>query len=257
MQYGITKNQHLTLILTIFSNMELSERIQQLVDYSGMNVPQLSMRLGFKTPQTLRELLKGNTKTISDAVLLKVQKGMPEVSTEWLLHGTPPMIIEVDDNNSSSTASKELHLIPFYDAETTGGYNDAISSSNNDVSLKGYINAGDWFDSRETAAIRHVGNSMVEYPDGCILAVREVKERRLLVPGQNYVIETDEYRITKRMQKGSSDNTIALYSSNKEKYEDGRLIYEPFEVNIDDVRRIFSILGYVVNQNGQVQFVRS
>lgn len=92
---------------------------------------------------------------------------------------------------------------------------------------------------------------MVEFPDGCILALREVKERRLLIPGMNYVIETDEYRITKRVQKGSTKNSIALYSSNQEKYEDGRLIYEPFEIEVSDIRRIFRILGVIVNYSGK------
>ena len=146
-------------------------------------------------------------------------------------------------------------MIPFYDAETTGGYEGRVSSSNEEVSLRGYINAGDWFDGRETAAIRHVGNSMVEYPDGCILAVREVRERRLLVPGRNYVIETDEYRVTKRVQLGREKNCIALYSTNQEKYDDGRLVYEPFEVYFEDIRRIFVVLGYIVNQSGEYKLI--
>lgn len=147
-------------------------------------------------------------------------------------------------------------MIPFYDAETTGGYTGAVSSASSDVQLTGYINAGDWFDGRETAAIRHVGDSMSEYPNGCILAVREVRNRNLLVPGRNYVIETDEYRITKRVQLGSSRDTIALYSTNKERYADGRLIYEPFEISLEDVRRIFTVLGYIVNQQGETHLSR-
>lgn len=150
----------------------------------------------------------------------------------------------------------KARMIPFYDAETTGGYEGQVSSSNEQVRLKGYINAGGWFDGRETAAIRHYGESMVEYPNGCILAVKEVRNINLLVPGRNYVIETDEYRVTKRIQKGSKPGMIALYSSNKEKYDDGRLIYEPFEIHLNDIRRVFSILGYIVNQYGEAQLIK-
>ena len=88
-----------------------------------------------------------------------------------------------------------------------------------------------------------------------VLAVREVRERRLLVPGRNYVIETDEYRVTKRVQLGREKNCIALYSTNQEKYDDGRLVYEPFEVYFEDIRRIFVVLGYIVNQSGEYKLI--
>ncbi|MBD5309070.1 MAG: hypothetical protein HDS10_01360 [Bacteroides sp.] len=146
-------------------------------------------------------------------------------------------------------------LIPFYDVETTGGFEGRVSSSD-DGPLVGYIQPGGWFDGHETAAIRHVGDSMTEYPNGCVLAVREVKEKRLLVPGRNYVIETSEYRVTKRVQRGSSPTTLMLYSTNTEKYDDGRLVHEPFEVEFEDIRRIFSVLGYIVNQSGEFRLIK-
>lgn len=182
-----------------------------------------------------------------------------DLNINWLLTGEGEMTIDTDKNSERRIVGspKEAgRLIPFYDAETTGGYEGRVSSSTEEATLKGYIQAGGWFNGRETAAIRHVGDSMIEYPNGCVLAVREVTERRLLVPGQNYVIETTEYRITKRVQRGSSPNTIALYSTNQEKYEDGRLIYEPFEISLEDVRRIFSVLGYIVNQSGEFRLIK-
>lgn len=182
-----------------------------------------------------------------------------DLNINWLLTGEGEMTIDTDKNSERRIVGspKEAgRLIPFYDAETTGGYEGRVSSSTEEATLKGYIQAGGWFNGRETAAIRHVGDSMIEYPNGCVLAVREVTERRLLVPGQNYVIETMEYRITKRVQRGSSPNTIALYSTNQEKYEDGRLIYEPFEISLEDVRRIFSVLGYIVNQSGEFRLIK-
>lgn len=183
-----------------------------------------------------------------------------DLNVEWLLTGNGDML-----KDSNTHPEEEVHstqpktnsrMIPFYDAETTGGYSGLISSSDNETQLMGYIQPGGWFDGRETAAIRHVGNSMAEYPDGCVLAVREVTERRLLVPGRNYVVETSEYRVTKRIQRGSEPGFIALYSTNQEKYDDGRLVYEPFEVALEDIRRIFSVLGYIVNQSGEYHLIR-
>lgn len=184
------------------------------------------------------------------------------VSKSWLLTGEGEMLKNSEvvtkvkaEEKPRKVLEQKNRLIPFYDVETTGGYNDLVSSSEGGA-LSGYIHPGGWFDGRETAAIRHVGDSMSEYPNGCVLAVREVKEKRLLVPGRNYVIETREYRVTKRVQRGSNENTIMLYSSNSEKYEDGRLIHEPFEVDLEDIIHIYQVLGYIVNQSGEFRLIK-
>ncbi len=234
--------------------MILSQRIEALLEYSNMNIPKFAEFVGFKTPQTVRELIKGNTKSLSEAAQYKITLAFPMVNPEWLLTGEGNMLLP-DKGESNEVSGYKERVIPFYDAETTGGYNGRVSAS--DVgSLKGYIQPGGWFDGRETAAIRHVGDSMVEYPDGCVLAVREVLDKHLLVPGRNYVIETREYRVTKRVQRGSSPNSIMLYSSNSEKYDDGRLVHEPFEVALEDVLHIFSVLGYIVNQSGEFRLIK-
>lgn len=64
------------------------------------------------------------------------------------------------------------NLIPFYDdVASIGGNNE-------------YVDTGDWFKDA-TAAIRHYGESMVEYPNGCILALKEVLGRGLIVQGHS------------------------------------------------------------------------
>ena len=205
------------------------------------------------SPQTVTNWMN---RGVSKDGLTSIQKSFPSINPEWLLTGKGEMILSTAENSKTGTSHKKDRVIPFYDAETTGGYNGVVSSSSDVSNLMGYIQPGDWFDGRETAAIRHVGDSMVEYPNGCVLAVREVRERRLLVPGHNYVIETDEYRVTKRVQRGSSADTITLYSSNMEKYDDGRLVYEPFDVHLEDIRHIYRVLGYIVNQAGDYRLIK-
>jgi toxin-antitoxin system, antitoxin component, xre family len=227
-------------------------------DHIGMSNNAFATKCGIN-PSNYSKMLKGQ-QTFTTRSLVKIGDAFPILNTEWLITGEGEMLVDVDDTVNVSLAQEDTatrRCIPVYDAETTGGFNGYVSSSMEDSKQIGEIDPGAWFDYRETAAIRHNGDSMVEYPNGCYLAVREVKEFRLLVPGRNYVIETEEYRVTKRIQKGSSPNTLALYSSNQEKYEDGRLIHEPFEVDIEDIRRIYSILGYVMNLNSDAQFVRT
>lgn len=141
-------------------------------------------------------------------------------------------------------------LIPFYDdVSTIGGINQLGANMDAVTEPTEYIDAGDWFRDA-TAAIRHYGESMVEYPTGCILALKEVQDRELIVPGRDYVVETSEYRVTKRIQKGNEPGYITAYSTNQETYKDGRLIHEPFDIPLRAVSRIYLVLGYVVKKNG-------
>ena len=76
--------------------------------------------------------------------------------------------------------------IPFYDdIATIGGINDLMVDTDNGQShVSEWIDAGDWF-PEATAAIRHYGDSMVEYPSGSILALKRVNDRRLIINGRN------------------------------------------------------------------------
>lgn len=236
--------------------MSTKEIIQTILGREDVSASSFAKIIGI-TPTQIYDLQSGKIKKISAGIGNKIIAKYPQYNLSYLLTGEGEMLnrrtLEVSTEN---TVKDKSRLIPFYDAETTGGYEGLVSSSSESAHLIGYIQPGGWFDGRETAAIRHVGNSMREYPDGCVLAVREVTERRLLVPGRNYVVETSEYRVTKRVQRGSEPGLIALYSTNQEKYEDGRLVYEPFEVALGDIRRIFSVLGYIVNQSGEYRLIK-
>lgn len=230
--------------------MTIKERINIFIEQQKIKRSVFEKCCGFSNGYTRN--LKENP---SASKIEDILNAYPELNRVWLLSGEGEMLTSSQASMEQDTDARK-GMIPFYDAETTGGHNGRVSSSNSTSEMIGYIHAGGWFAGRETAAIRHVGESMTEYPNGCILAVREVVDRNLLVPGKNYVIETSEYRVTKRIQHGSSKDTISLYSTNQEKYEDGRLVYEPFEVSLADVRRIFSVLGYIVNQSGESKLIK-
>jgi hypothetical protein len=75
------------------------------------------------------------------------------------------------------------------------------------------------------------GNCSVDqYPNGCILALKEILDFDNVVFGRNYVIETDEIRVTKRIQSNSDNACVTAYSTNTETYPDGKQIHEPFHI---------------------------
>lgn len=104
--------------------MTLSERIEELLKYSGKNVSEFSRFVGFKTPQAVRELIKGNTKSLSDDAKSKLLIAFPNLNKEWLLNGmgqmiatpqTKPSLIDIkdveDSFNDSNVLNKFLEII--------------------------------------------------------------------------------------------------------------------------------------------------
>jgi transcriptional regulator with XRE-family HTH domain len=202
---------------------------------------ELSEKLGYDKA-TVSQAFNGSKRHLTNSFISKFCKKFIQIDEDWITEGRGKML--------KSETEQSKNIIPFYDdAVSIGGVNDRVAEMDAVSSPTEYIDTGDWFKDA-TAAIRHYGDSMTEYPSGCILALREVKERQLVIWGKDYVIETNEYRITKCVQRGTDSEHITAYSSSIETYPDGRLKHEPKDFAWDDVRRIFLVLGYVVKKNG-------
>lgn len=192
---------------------------------------------------------------IRSSSLKAMSHAYPELNTDWVKTGNGDMLVKHTRSKDvkfygGENPKKSSHLIPLYDDVATSGGSEGKNVTLDSVSRPtDYIDAGDWF-RNGTAAIRHYGNSMIEYPPGCIIVIKEVFDRELIIPGRDYVIETTEYRTTKRVQRGKDNEHITAYSTNTETYPDGRLIHEPFDVPWRAIRHISLVLGYVVKKNG-------
>ena len=72
--------------------MELQDRIRKVVEYSGLTTSKFSKSVGFDSPQTIRELIYGRTKSLSYAAMNKISSAFPEINKEWLENGTGDML---------------------------------------------------------------------------------------------------------------------------------------------------------------------
>lgn len=104
-----------------------------------------------------------------------------------------------------------------------------------------------------TAAMENYDESIKDYPTGCVLALREVKNMDLLIWGEDYVIETSEFRITKRIQRGSSDEFIQAYSTNRDTHPDGRIVHEPLDIRKASIKKLYRVMGYIVAKTDQLR----
>lgn len=227
----------------------------KVAENESITITKLEQKIG-ASKGVLSRAISNNT-DIQAKWLLKLVENYPQYNPEWLLTGKGDMlktnfkIIE----NPSEESLKNKNLIPlFEDVETIGGTNQ-IANVESIRHPSEWIDAGDWFPAA-TAAIRHYGDSMNEYPSGCILAIKEVRDRSLIVNGQNYCIETSEYRVTKKIY--DEDDHIVACSTNEAAYANGRLLHPAFNIPKTSILRMFLVLGYVVKEysNGPILISR-
>jgi len=237
---------------------DVVSRIKELMSYYSINSLTLSKELGYKSSEKISRLFRDGGAKPSYDIIYDISNKF-EINTDWLITGRGSMlksegVLLMGDKGAEKeeVLSAKKNLIPFYDdVSTIGGLNDRVANTNSSSPAE-WIDAGDWF-PEATAAIRHYGDSMVEYPSGSILALKRVNNPQLIMNGRNYVIETTEYRVTKQLQ--DKGDCFMAYSTNRETYPDGCQIHAPFSVPKGEIRHIYLVLGCVTKEysNGAIQ----
>ena len=236
---------------------EVQKRLNDFISYLGMSVSQFEQSIGVGNAfvKNTNERMRNSSKNL-------IATRYPELNMDWLMKGKGEMLKPISNtlnsygNNSANSINGNASVtnnnnvertkIPFYeDISTIGGTNSMMANEVDSYHVE-YIDAGDWFGDA-TSAIRHYGDSMIEYPSGSILALKRVKDHNLLIWGRNYCIETSEFRITKRLQDGGDDYIMA-YSSNTETYPDGTLVHSPIKIPKSSIRHIDMVLGCVTKE---------
>ncbi len=219
----------------------VKERLMHFIEYKGLSKNKFEEICGLS-----KRYVSNISVSIQPDKVKKISLKFPELNMGWVLSGEGNMI------NYVPTKKK----IPLYDASTIGGHNDMVAKTEEPAGhVAEWIDAGDWF-PEATAAMRHYGDSMIEYPSGTILVLKRVENTALLINGRNYVIETSEFRITKQLQ--DDGDYIMAYSSNRETYPDGRQIHAPIRIPKSAIRHIDLVLGCVLKEysNGPVPIIR-
>jgi hypothetical protein len=232
---------------------EINKRIRQIIDYyTNSVVKKFAESIGIQQ-QTVNRLFVIDNRTgkypvATTDILQKISEMYDSIDTNWLLTGQGEMLkTDKPIYMNLEKESQSRHLIPFYDDVRTkgGGGGSNLYDIENAKEPTEYINTGDWFNNA-TAAMRHYGDSMIEYPPGSILALREIHDFRLIIPGKDYVIETSEDRVTKKVRL--IKDGIKAYSTNEETYKDGELIHQPFDIPFELIQKISEVIGYVVKK---------
>ena len=90
--------------------MILKDRIAAVRNHTGLNISQFSHRVGFKTPQTIRELESGRTRSLSYEVLNKILHCYPEINGDWLKTGEGEMLNPKKEFNQSNSGGNNQQI---------------------------------------------------------------------------------------------------------------------------------------------------
>lgn len=226
-------------------NLRFIEAVNYLINNRLVqSKAELASILGVKAPK-FSEILNSRMNIGTD--LAATLCSSFKINSLWLLTGNGNMLIDKEERVVAKE-EKKRHLIPLYDLTAIGGrqYGADMLPASAPTEM---IDTGDWFQDA-TAAMRVQGDSMSpEYKSGSIVALRQINDSRIIMYGEDYVIETDEIRVIKRLQRSDDPSYLMACSVNTEQWETGpmkgRLIHEPFEIPKDSIRRLFLVLGEV------------
>jgi toxin-antitoxin system, antitoxin component, xre family len=244
--------------------MTIQERILQYLENKDITPYKFCKDLGFPMGYLNKRGVIGTDK------YLKIIKYCKDLSPEWLLTGEGDMLkprvediknmtkeeqIKALKQIASGEFFKKPNIVPFYENVATIGGTQLSADLSPVTAPTAYIDLGSMFPSAN-AAIRHFGESMREYPNGCILAIKKLNHLKSIIWGQNYVVETDEIRVTKKLQTCKDDkNCIMAYSTNPSTHPDGTPIHEPFPIAKEDIRNLFQVVGHIVQEQNSAPII--
>lgn len=214
--------------------MDIGKAISQFIDNKHITKKDFALKVGISR-QTLDNWIKGVTSP-DHSELTKMSK-----------------IMDVDISQLTMTSaggfqnsSEKIQEIPFYDTVAVGGHSLLAEQSPIDQPSE-MINPGTFLKSA-TGALRVYGHSMYpKYPAGCIVAFKASSTPipSVIVWGEDYVIELEERRIIKKVDRGDTKDTIKAVSLNGANGEKSKYQYDPIEIPISAIKRMYMVVGKI------------
>ncbi|HEX7906215.1 MAG TPA: S24 family peptidase [Chitinophagaceae bacterium] len=233
--------------------MNVKDRLIEFIKHTELNNSQFEKEVSLSNGY-----INNIRKSIGEDALNKICEKYPLLNKSWLLLGEGEMIKSVEDNSNTSNSYTEKRLklknkqkedsLTFYEVGASAGNAhsaEILPVKKND----GVLHISDLFKGSQYA-IRISGNSMTpSYPSGAIIGIREIEDKQI-TPGSVYVIEKGSDLWIKRLfykDDNQESGAFECVSDNTMKFENGprvgKLYYPPFNISIDNVRKLFKVTG--------------
>lgn len=215
----------------------LSKFYKELAHKKGLTLQEVSQRLGMSY-QNLNRLLTANDIKLSQAKKLAEAIGEPvETLLEVLAQRHP---VAKPYNQAESVPYTVGESIPYYNVDVTASAFPVFADEREEPEY--FISIPAFKDC--DFAVPIYGDSM--YPkikNGHIVAVKEVKNKAVILYGEIYLVITDDYRTVKYIRKHPGDTTKVLLCSENPSFDD-------VEIPLDSILRLFKVRGQIsINVN--------
>lgn len=219
-------------------NTEISERIEEMLIYLGINRNSFAQNIGYERSQTLYDIISGKSKPSYDFFLkFSISEYSEIININWLINGRGSMLkqnkeYEVEKDSSLIISEPKVsrynlktdyygvdrQSIPLYELDASAGLNTLFSTQNTQVPLD-YITVPNAPKCDGALFVR--GDSM--YPilkAGDIICYKTILNLDNLIYGEMYVLDIDNgddefltVKFVKKSDKG--DKYVTLVSENK------------------------------------------
>lgn len=218
--------------------MTFREKVDKILKDKELSLWKLAEDSGLKT--TLQKAYGENREMSPKKTTEFLEKVC--INSVWWKSGKGDVFLE--NGTHGDEQQPKDGKVPLYDAIAVGGNNMLADQS----PISGPIDMVDPGDLLRSATGLLVvrGQSMFpKYPSGCYVAFKRGGEKipSVIVWGEDYVIELEDRRILKRVEKGESKDHIKAVSYNINK--ENKYMYDPIDIHRNDVKRMYMVLGKV------------
>lgn len=224
--------------------MELSERIKKIIKHSGLSLPKYAQSIGVQTPQAIRDLTNGKTKSLSADMQSKIISYMPELNPSWLFTGEGAMLKDSKTTTEPNTMNDDTDSLVNEVPKRFITYLVPMSAMGG--SLIGFDGEGVRREEceRVISPIAHIdwvvpvcGDSMEpEYPNGSKVYVRQINPGDFIPWGNVFVLDTTNGLIIKVVVESDKKDCVRCVSLNPS----GR--YTPFDVPMRTIRAMYRVM---------------
>ena len=226
--------------------MELPDRIKAIVDYSGLSIPKFAYQIGVQTPQAIRDLMSGKTRSLSKDMQQKILSYMPSLNAAWLFTGEGDMLKQMPHDEVEDLSPDEMKelkedirsgkatVIPLIPASAFAGdvkglAPESISRAQCEM-IVSPVNGAE-------LAIPITGDSMEpDYPDGSLAYIKRINESAFIPWGHTVILDTENGAFIKRIYPDeTNDQYVWAKSINPD--------YPPMHIPKSAIFRIFRVLG--------------
>lgn len=210
-------------------------RIKAYIDFKGISVSAFEKSIGMSNASFGKSLKRNGA--IGTDKLETILRVYPDLSPRWLVSGEGEMLLtsEMHAPNALQQTEDPAEGVPLIPVDAMAGYfqgEQSVSLGECDLYVVPIFRNADYL-------ITVRGDSMQpRYYGGDIVACKNLPLSDMFFQwGKVYVVDTDQGALVKRVERGSSADTVTLVSENP--------AYKPFEISRQSIYHISLVLGLI------------